>query len=1173
MNLKSTFCLLLIVITQFATAQQLHLKSGVYSFESMEQAPVVPHDYEVVDSKYFRIVLFNNIPTQEERDKLNEAGIQLLEYLPKQVFIASIERDADFAPFNHLIKKVVVMAPQFKLSEMLARGEFPHWAFYGENEIEIIAKYYSSLSLKTVIQELSKAGFQPLFYQEDQQLISLRLPINNLEGLYEMGCCQYFETIAPPGEPENLPGRTAHRSNTLWTSYQGGLTYRGDGIKVMMQDDGYIGDHIDYTGRIDQSGCNPCSTADADNHGDHVAGTIMGAGNLDPKTRGMAHGVDLLVYNSSNANYNAVPNLYNNEDVHITSKSYSDNCNGGYTTLARQLDQQVRQLPTLSHVFSAGNSGSDDCGYGAGAGWGNITGGHKSGKNVIAVGNLTSTDALNSSSSRGPATDGRIKPDICGVGTNVSSTISDNTYASFTGTSMSCPGVAGTIAQLYEAYKDMHGGEYPDAALIKGSIMNCADDLGNPGPDFRFGWGRINALRTFDLLDNQLFILDSVSQGEQRTHTIDVPAGTNNLRLMVYWTDFEGAANASIALVNDINMSLSDPGAVNYLPWVLDHSPSALALNSNAVPGIDDLNNVEQVVIPNPVPGTYTVNIDGFAIPAGPQRYYVLYYFEKESIAVTYPIGGEGLKPSSNEIIRWDANEGTDPFTISFSTDNGSNWNQIGTAAAGLRHFTWNIPAGTFTGQGRIKVERNSTSGMSSGAFSVIDIPSGLEVEWACPDSLKLTWNPVDNAIAYEVSMLGNKYMDSIGVSNTTSLVVQVPASGDNWFSVKALGPDNAIGERAIAIRKTPGEFGCTWSAPYSVFNVDCEVAGEAYCFTLTDESVNTEASSSLTWYFPGGTPSVSTDLNPQVCYDALGFYDVALVVDNGVATDSVYQTAFIEVIPTSQLPYFEGFETHSSFSNNDYWSVINPDGNAAFLPSTAAALSGSKSARLNNFSQNGAYVDELISGPIDLSGVSTGDDVTLSFRYAYRKRLTTNNEILKVFITKSCSDDWVQRKTIQGNQLSALTSTLSWTPSSSSDWVTVHMTNVTSSYFTSDFRMKFRFESDGGNNLYIDNINLYNGAPSDELVLGLDETSIDEFSVFPNPADGELNIQFANTHSGEVEVVIQELNGKVIFERNIQGQSGTNIVVIDSNDFASGMYLISLYKGSSALTKRIVIK
>lgn len=384
--------------------------------------------------------------------------------------------------------------------------------------------------------------------------VMLRVNTSQLSTLYAHPLFQYFETINPPGEPENLLGRTSHRSNSLWTNYDNGLKYRGEGVKVMMQDDGFIGPHIDYQGRTDQSACSPCSAADENNHGDHVGGTIMGAGNLDPRSRGMAHGAELLVYNSSNANYNFLPTLYQNEQVYITSKSYSDACNGGYTTITRQLDQQVRLYPSLVHVFSAGNSGSDDCGYGAGSGWGNITGGHKSGKNLLAVGNLFSTSLLNSSSSRGPATDGRIKPDICGVGTSVNSTISPYTYASLTGTSMSCPGVLGTIAQLYEAYRDLNAGENPDAGLIKAILLNTAEDLGNPGPDYRFGWGGLNARKAYKVLADQHYTTGTVAQEEEMVHTITVPAGLSKLNVMVYWTDFEGTSNAALALVNDINI-------------------------------------------------------------------------------------------------------------------------------------------------------------------------------------------------------------------------------------------------------------------------------------------------------------------------------------------------------------------------------------------------------------------------------------------------------------------------------------------------------------------------------------------------------------------------------------------------------------------------------------------
>ena len=55
----------------------------------------------------------------------------------------------------------------------------------------------------------------------------------------------------------------------------------------------------------------------------------------------MADGAFLYVYGSSNNNYYDVPNLYNNYDVKITSKSYSNGCNAGYTSLAQDLDEQI----------------------------------------------------------------------------------------------------------------------------------------------------------------------------------------------------------------------------------------------------------------------------------------------------------------------------------------------------------------------------------------------------------------------------------------------------------------------------------------------------------------------------------------------------------------------------------------------------------------------------------------------------------------------------------------------------------------------------------------------------------------------------------------------------------------------------------------------------------------
>jgi hypothetical protein len=1173
---KLLFLLLITLLGVTSAAQNLFLKSGTYDVSSMNKSSLNLLEEELFDGFVFRIIVFNDLPNQDQKTSLKEAGIELLDYLPNNAFFASIEKSASEIDLNaYSIAKILDIQPVFKTSKDLANGEIPSWAIQDAHHITVIAKYFQNLNDLKVVSDLRKKSLIIRDSLSSQNLIEITISKANLDSLYALPYIQFVEAKQPPGEPENLPGRTNHRSNTLWTNATNGLKYRGEGFKIMMQDDGYIGPHIDFEGRIDQSACFSCSSSSNDNHGDHVGGTIMGAGNLDPTAKGMAHGADLLVYNSSNNNYSSVPNLYQNDDVYITSKSYSNGCNGGYTALTQQLDEQVRTYPSLIHVFSAGNAGFDDCGYGAGAGWGNITGGHKSGKNVIAVGNLTSNGNLNGSSSRGPATDGRIKPDICGVGTDVYSTIFDNEYASFTGTSMSCPGVAGTITQLYDAYEDINNGQIPDAGLIKGVVLNTADDLGNPGPDFKHGWGSINALRSYQVIEDTAFIVGTIADGAINSHTISVPSDVQELRVMVYWTDYEASTSASIALVNDLNAVLVDPLGTSFEPWVLDATSNATSLDADAIRGIDNLNNMEQITINQPDPGSYLLSVNGFNIPQGPQEYHVIYYFETSDIDITYPAGGEGLNSGQTHTIRWNAPAGTDPFTIDFSEDNGVSWNSIGSAGANERSFNWSVPSGTVTGNAKIRIERNSISGENNDVFSVISTPTSLGLEWVCPDSVMVSWDPVGNAIGYEVSMLGPKYMDSITYVTDTNAVIQIPLSTTTWFSVKSYGINDAIGERAIAIEKTTDELGCVWSDPIAGFDIDCPVAGEDYCFTLFEESVNTSQNLNVTWYFPDGSPSTSTDVSPQVCYSAPGFYDVIMVVDNGFGTDSIFVANYIEVLPTSQIPYFEGFEDYSTFNNNDYWTSENETGgNASFVVSSTSALSGTNSAFLQNFGQPDESIDNLTSGPLNLSVLQQSENITLSFRYAYRKRNTSNDEWLRVFITASCLDPWVQRKTIKGDLLSDIVASNFWTPSGPEDWTTVHMTNVTSSYFQEDFRVRFQFESDGGNNFYLDDINLYQGDPSDEIVLvGLDENNMNNFNVFPNPTEDVLNIRFDQIAGNPATVIITDVSGKQVMEQNIMSAKGDNLVVLDVESLSPGIYMVGLLQGGLVKTKKVVIQ
>ena len=413
-----------------------------------------------------------NIPTDKEKENLTLLGLSFLEYIPKNTYLVNFPKNFNINNLNNSnLINVLNVLPKHKLDLKINDGKYPDWALNGDR-LTIKILFYKDYDFSTYRENFASVNYVLKYENESYKSITVEINAEDLNVISEINDVWFIEPIDPPSVPENKTARTLHRSNAVNTQYVGGKKYNGEGINIMMQDDGLVGPHIDRQGRLDQSFCIGCSSNSNDDHGDHVSGTIMGAGNLDPTTKGMADGSFLYVYGSSNNNYYDVPTIYQNNDVIITSKSYSNGCNAGYTSLAEDLDAQINQHPSLIHVFSAGNNGTSDCGYGAGSGWGNVTGGHKQAKNVICVANLTQISNLAGSSSRGPAADGRIKPDIGAKGTSVNSTLTDNTYGSFTGTSMACPGIAGCMAQLYQAYKELNGNANPPSDLMKCIMLN-----------------------------------------------------------------------------------------------------------------------------------------------------------------------------------------------------------------------------------------------------------------------------------------------------------------------------------------------------------------------------------------------------------------------------------------------------------------------------------------------------------------------------------------------------------------------------------------------------------------------------------------------------------------------------------------------------------------------------
>jgi PKD repeat protein len=342
----------------------------------------------------------------------------------------------------------------------------------------------------------------------------------------------------------------------------------------------------------------------------------------------------------------------------------------------------------------------------------------------------------------------------------------------------------------------------------------------------------------------------------------------------------------------------------------------------------------------------------------------------------------------------------------------------------------------------------------------------------------------------------------------------------------------------------------------------------------FSDDSYN--SATGWNWTFAGGTPATSTAQNPSVTYSTPGTYTVTLSATDGSATDVETITNYITVLPGGgeALPYFEGFETITALASSPRWFIYNSGGNAWDV-TTAAAHSGTKSAKLTNFGQGTDNIDEMISNTVDLSSITASTGMTLSFRYAYRKRTSTSADYLRVYLTNDCATTWDVRKTLTATNMSGTsTSSTAWTPTAS-DWLTVHMTNVTSQYWAENFRFKFNFDAGGGNNIYIDDINIYSGTPSDVLVLvGLDEVdAFQQANLFPNPADNEVNVSFNSVNNQDVIVTVTDVTGKQIQKHFIHAIEGQNLVTMTTEELASGAYFVTLNSGASVKTMQFVVK
>lgn len=489
-----------------------------------------------------------------------------------------------------------------------------------------------------------------------------------------------LQQINEIGEPlyiinhSNAQAAVSTKTNQLYSggSLRVSLSGKSDTMtgRLALWDGGNtLATHQEFGGRIKPQE----NLSSTDLHSSHVAGTLIASG-VNANAKGMSFGADLKVwdYNNDNAEISEAsvpktgpPLLVSNHSygyqagwVYDSTKSkwqwwgedkvstFEDYKFGFYDSNAQSLDKIAFNAPFYLMVKSAGNSRN---GNGPDAGKyyflktstkdsSNITRSKNDGydiisttgtaKNILTVGAAESmytipekgSDvALANFSAWGPTDDGRIKPDIIGIGTDLLSTsnASITSYSYLSGTSMATPQVSGSTFLLQQLYNRLNTNTFMRAATLKGLILHTALDLAAAGPDYQTGWGLLDMEKAAKVILND-GASNLISEGTLSNTTKDkrsfIASGKGDLVATLSWTDPEATVfpyttenlnNRKPKLVNDLDIMITD-GSGKFLPFILDP-----AIPDKAAEAGDNIrDNIEKIIIKGAVPGkSYDLSI------------------------------------------------------------------------------------------------------------------------------------------------------------------------------------------------------------------------------------------------------------------------------------------------------------------------------------------------------------------------------------------------------------------------------------------------------------------------------------------------------------------------------------------------------------------------------------
>ncbi|HMJ88297.1 MAG TPA: S8 family serine peptidase, partial [Candidatus Acidoferrum sp.] len=623
---------------RIATPDKVALPSGAAAAKSLE----LPH------SGLF-LIQFTGAPRSEWLQQLRALGVSMVQYVPDNAFVARASgvRVKDLQQLQ-FVRWTGPFKPEHKLHGKVASQK----QGLGEVEVSILlAQDSTAQQLGAARGLLKRIGSQSSMRFGHVWRGALNATL--IAKLAESDAVLWVEAAPKMKLVDETASKIVGGDSGGHATWTQALGYDGSGVAISVADSGlHMGDiasmHPDLFGRVDALFFygELEDASDEHGHGTHCAGIVAGngaTGELDDYGAlwglGVAPGAHIIAQRMFDAEggYQAPPSFQAlttdamGAGAEIGSNSWGDDTQGRYDISAAEFDALVRDgnaavIGDQGYIleFSAGNAGPGQQTIGSPA----------VAKNVIATGASQNDrfdyflyeegrEAMADFSSRGPAEDGRIKPDLVAPGTWISSLrsafandeyawgdISQN-YMFQGGTSQAGPHAAGAAAVFVQYFRETHTNATPSPALVKAALINSAWDMDDsveagPTPNMDEGWGRIDLqtlldpARSYDYVDQSVKLATSQTF-ERRVVVMDV---NQPLVITLAYTDVPGFPGALVALVNDLDLEVVAPDGQIFHGNQFDEGESIAG-----APAYDNLNNVEGIYISYPQLGEYTVRV------------------------------------------------------------------------------------------------------------------------------------------------------------------------------------------------------------------------------------------------------------------------------------------------------------------------------------------------------------------------------------------------------------------------------------------------------------------------------------------------------------------------------------------------------------------------------------